>query len=648
MEISKYRTLGKHWGKVFLALTAVSILVAIHQLFYIYEFTGILLLLNSYLYVVLGTLLSLLFIMTPATKSAPRQRVPWYDIVLFGLTLATSTYFAGNGLNIIQRAWEFTAPLEPTVASVLLWLLVLEGGRRAGGLGLFIFTLVASLYPLYAGRMPALFSGYSLSFVETARYHSMSIESIIGIPMRVLGTIFFGFIVMGVTLAFTGAGQFFINLALALCGGFRGGPAKVAVIASGLFGTMSGSAVSNVMATGGVTIPAMKQSGYPAHHAGAVVTCASVGGVLMPPVMGAVAFVMASVLSVPYWHVALAAAVPSVLYYFGLFMHADAYAARLGMKGMSREELPSFLRTLKEGWFYFGALIILVWLLIYLRQEGQAPFYATLLLLIIANLKRATRMNWSKVTGLVQSAGRTLAELTGILAAVGLIIGALTVTGMAITFSGDLVHIAGENTYVLLVMGAITSLILGLGLTVTACYLFLAITLAPAVVAQGLNTLAVHMFVLYWGVLSDITPPVCMSAFASASIARANPMRTGFEAMRLGGILYFLPFYFVLNPSLVLQGATVSSFLIAFGTAIVGIVLIAGGLQGYLLGVGRLAGGMVGWLTRVPLIIGGIAIGWPGMLSTVVGLVLATPVILGYLIVSWRGRRAAPTTRTSR
>ena len=640
----KYRNLSKWWSRLFLGLTAAGILVTVYQLFYIYEFTGVVFIQNTYLYLLLGVFLSLIFIMTPATKGAAKDHVPWYDIALFLITMGVSGYLAWNGLNIIERAWEFSAPPVPTVMAAIFWLVVLEAGRRAGGLALFIFTLVASLYPLFAGLMPGLFSGYSLSFVETARYHSMSIESIIGIPIRVLGTLFLGFIVMGVALTLTGAGQFFINLALALCGRFRGGPAKVAVIGCGLFGTMSGSAVSNVMATGGVTIPAMKQGGYPADHAAAVVTCASVGGVLMPPVMGAVAFVMASVLSIPYWQIALAAAIPSVLYYFGLFMHADAYAARAGMKGMPKTELPPMLRTLKTGWFYFAALIVLVWLLVYLRQEGQAPFYATGMLLIIANINKATRMTWSKITGFIQATGRTLADLTGILAAVGLIIGALTVTGMAITFSSDLVHIAGSNTYILLVMGAITSLILGLGLTVTACYLFLAITLAPAVVNQGLNTLAVHMFVLYWGVLSDITPPVCMSAFAAASIARANPMRTGFQAMRLGGILYFIPFYFVLNPVLVLQGATAVSFLEAFGTALIGITLIVAGLQGYLMGVGRLGDGVVGWLTRVPLIAGGILIGWPGMPSTIAGLVLSVPVIVVYLVVNRRAKRLASTS----
>jgi TRAP-type uncharacterized transport system fused permease subunit len=293
---------------------------------------------------------------------------------------------------------------------------------------------------------------------------------------------------------------------------------------------------------------------------------------------------------------------------------------------------------------------IRIYLLVHLRREGQAPFYATIMLFIIAGFKKETRLTWSKAINYLQNTGRTIAELTGILSSVGVLLGSLMVTGMGVTFSSDLVHIAGENVYLLLVMGAVTSLILGLGLTVTACYLFLAITMAPALINQGFNLMAVHMFILYWGVLSDITPPVCMAAFAAASIAGAPQMRTGWEAMRLGGILYFIPFFFVpfffvLNPVLVLQGQgiTVLGFLEAFITALVGITLIVAGLQGYLLFIGRLGKGVVGWLTRIPLIASGILIGWPDRTLTLVGLVISVPIIIGYLVINRRAGRLKQT-----
>jgi len=526
------------------------------------------------------------------------------------------------------------------IMASILWLLVLEGARRAAGNALFVVVLIVSLYPLYAGHMPEIVTGFSLSFRETASYHAMGSDSIVGLPMRVVGNLFIGFLIMGAALVATGGGQFFINLSSAILGNFRGGPAKVAIVASGFFGSMSGSVVSNVVATGSFTIPAMKRVGFPPQYAAGIEACASTGGVLMPPIMGATAFLMASMLGIPYLQIAAAAAIPSILYYLGLFIQIDAYAARVGMKGLPRQEMPSLWRTLKEGWFYIVVLTVLIWLLLYLRQEALAPFYATALLLLLANFRKETRLYFPRFLDFMVSVGRILAEIVAILAGVGLIIGALSVTGMALTFSADLVEIAGGSLVMLLVMGALTSLILGTGMTVTACYIFLAITLAPALAAAGLNTLAVHLFLMYWGMISFITPPVAVGAYAAASIAQAKPMRTGFESMRLGAVIYVLPFFFVLNPVLVLQEATPVSFLIAFGTAVIGTILIAGGLQGYLIGIGSLRSDLVGWLTRLPLIIGGVLIGWPGVETTVIGAVLALVPAIGYLIVNRQVREA--------
>lgn len=633
---TQYRGLSGAWYILFLVFTVSGIFIAVNQIFNLQLFIGLVWIENAYLYILLAVFLSLCFIIFPASKGAPRERVPWYDAILFLLSLGLCSYFAVQGLTITLQAWEIMAPTVPTILSIILWAVILEAARRAGGMAMFVIVLIISFYPLYAGYMPETISGFNINFLEAARYHIMSRESILGIPMRVLGTLFFGFILMGATLVITGGGRFFINLANAILGNFRGGPAKVSIFASGLFGSMSGSVVSNVLATGSMTIPAMKRIGYPPQYAGGIEACASTGGVLMPPVMGATAFVMASMLGTSYIQICIAAAIPSILYYLGLFMQIDAYAARAGLKGLPREERPSLWKTLKDGWFYIAALAVLVWLLVYLRREALAPLYATGLLLLLANVRKDSRMNWSRIRDLIILAGRTLSMLTAQLAAVGLIIGALTVTGMAVTFSGDLVRLAGGNTILLLVMGALTCFILGMGMTVTAAYIFLALVLAPALTAGGLNTLAVHLFVMYWAMLSFITPPVAIGAYAGAAIAEADPMRTGFESMRLGAVIYFLPFFFVLNPALVLQGATVATFFMALSTAVVGILFIAAGLQGYLVGVGRLRDGPVGWLTRLPLIVGGILIGWPGMWTSIVGLLLSVPVAVGYLLVNRR------------
>jgi TRAP transporter 4TM/12TM fusion protein len=420
----------------------------------------------------------------------------------------------------------------------------------------------------------------------------------------------------------------------------------------------------------------MKKTGYPAEYAGGIEACASTGGVLMPPVMGATAFVMASFLDIPYISVAAAAVIPSILYFYGLFVQIDSYAARSGIKGLPTDTLPSVKQTLKEGWYYLLAFFLLIYLLVYLKREAHAPFYATAALLalsqfgklhhrepwfyilgggivaflgivlgslyfdqkyaiiaptaamagvlILSHMPRHIRISNQAIFDFIYDNGRLLAELVAILAGVGLIIGGLMVTGMAGTFSGDLVRLAGGHILPLLVMGAVTSFILGIGMTVTAAYIFLAIVLAPSLVELGMDPIAVHLFILYWGMVSFITPPVAIGAYAGASLAGASPMRTGFEAMRLGSVIYFLPFFFVLNPALILHGGWFE-VLFEFASAIIGVSILASGLQGYLVWIGPLREDVASLTTRGLLIIGGLLLAYPEMISNVVGLLLTIP-----------------------
>jgi TRAP transporter 4TM/12TM fusion protein len=448
----------------------------------------------------------------------------------------------------------------------------------------------------------------------------------------------------------TGAGKFFINLAFALCGTFRGGAAKVGIFASALLGMMSGSIVSNVLTAGTMTIPVMKRSGFRASYAGAIEACASTGAVLAPPVMGATAFVMAQFLNVSYAEVALAAIIPAALYYAGLFMQVDAYAARHGLKGISRAELPSVLTSLKEGWYYVSVIVVLVVMLLYFKRESHAPFYATALLLMLNQLfSKEHRWTFATVANFFEVNGRTFVELIGILAGCGLLIGAFSMTGVISSLANDLLTLAGKNAFMLLVMCALTSLILGLGLTTTACYIFLAILVAPALEKLGLNKMAVHMFIFYWGMLSSITPPVALASFAAAGIAGAPPMKTGWESMRVGSIIYFIPFFFVLNPTLVLQGD--SPYLEAFGlTALAGIgtLFICGGIQGYQVGVGDLRRlGPLEWPVRLMLIVGGFVLATPGggimplsqMQMTALAVAIVAPTLVtALLLMRARGR----------
>ncbi len=596
-EAGRFRRLPFGWRVVVVAATTVAILLSINQLFNLHLLVGYTMLDNAYLYLLLGLLVPQVYLTFPAYKGASLDRVPWYDALLFVALAGVCGYFFTCSREILSDGWEYAAPAQAMVLGFILWLLILEAVRRSGGWVIFTIILIFSLYPLYADKLPQVIGGATASLADTAAYHATSEESILGIPMRAFGELVFGFLLFGAALQYTGGGRFFIDLSFALLGHVRGGPAKVAIFASGLMGSMSGSVISNVLTTGSMSIPAMKRTGFSARYAGGVEACASTGAVLMPPIMGATAFVMASFLNIPYVDVAVAAILPSILYYLGLFVQIDSYAARTGLVGLPREELPKLGQVIKDGWYYIAVFATLVWMLIYLQREAIAPYYATALLLVINQVLPKQRLDGAGALKLIESIGQLLSELSATLAGIGLIVGGLFLTGMAGTLVNDLVFIAGGSPYLLLLTGAITSFILGMGMTVTAAYIFLAIILAPALVKTGLDPLAVHLFMLYWGMISFITPPVALGAYAAASIAKANPMATGFEAMRLGSIIYFIPFFFVLNPALILH-APLYNIVMVFGTAVLGTFLIAGALQGYVAGVGLLGTGPVGWLFR--------------------------------------------------
>ncbi len=334
---------------------------------------------NAYLYLLGALLVGTVFLFLPAHSGARMDAVPWYDALFYVLTVGVFCYFASNSHRILSEAWEFLAPTTAVWVAGLGWLLLLEATRRAGGTAVFVVVLIISLYPIYAGHMPGPIAGLPQPFNTTAAYHFTSSESVLGIPMRAFGELVIGFVMFGAVLQYTGAAQFFNNLSFALFGQVRGGPAKVSIFASGLMGSVSGSVVSNVLTTGVVTIPAMKRTGFSPAYAGGVEACASTGGVLMPPIMGATAFVMAAFLGIPYSTVVLAAIVPSLLFYFGLFVQIDGYAARRGLRGLPRAELPSIKATIADGWQYIFVFVLLVWMLLVLQQEAIAPFYATAL-----------------------------------------------------------------------------------------------------------------------------------------------------------------------------------------------------------------------------------------------------------------------------
>lgn len=655
-EVTRVRRLAGVWRLLLVLATAATVFLCINQQFTLRFFVGFTQLNTEYYYLLILLMLPFTFLIFPAHAKAPAGRIPWYDVLLFLSTIGSAAYLMLHVRRAAELGWEFGgAPFPVVIAGIVMWVVLMEALRRTGGWSLLLSVLPFTVYPLFAesGWLGPL-KGNQSTLEQATAYHVLSSESLLGIPIQAFAETVIGFLVFGTALMMTGAGKFFINLAFALCGTFRGGAAKVGIFASGLLGMMSGSVVSNVLTAGTMTIPTMKRTGFKPSYAGAIEACASTGAVLAPPVMGATAFVIAQFLNVSYVDVAVAAVIPAALYYLALFTQVDAYAARNGLRGLSRAELPSAWVTIKEGWYYILVVALLIVMLLHFKRESHAPFYATALLLILNQLfSKEKRWTPRTVVEFLEVNGRTFVELVGILAGCGLLIGAFSMTGVVSSLANDLLRLAGESAFLLLVMCAVTSLVLGLGLTTTACYIFLAILVAPALEKLGLNKMAVHMFIFYWGMLSAITPPVAIASFAAAGIAGAPAMRTGWESMWVGSIIYFLPFFFVLNPALVLQGP--SPYLEAIRLTVlvaVGTLFICGGIQGYQSGLGDLRkAGVLEWPLRVLLVVGGFVLATPGggivplseLEMVAIGLAILVPTFLLGLVLVRRGRTPQPT-----
>jgi TRAP transporter 4TM/12TM fusion protein len=659
-ETTRVRTLRGVWRWALIVATAITIGLCVNQQFGLRFFVGFTPLNTEYFYLLVLAMLPFTFLIFPGGNKAPLDRVPWYDAVLFVATAGAAIYLMMHIRKAAELGWEFGgAPQSVIWIGYVMWAVLMEALRRTGGWSLLLSIFPFTVYPLFSGsEWLGPLKGTQSTVEQASAYHMLSTESLLGIPLQAFAETVIGFLVFGTALMLTGAGKFFINLAFALCGTFRGGAAKVGIFASALLGMVGGSIVSNVLTAGTMTIPVMKKTGFRPSYAGAIEACASTGAVLAPPVMGATAFVMAQFLNVSYAEVAVAAIIPAALYYFGLFMQVDSYSARHRLDGIPREQLPKAIDAIRDGWYYLFVIVLLVVMLLYFKRESHAPFYATTLLIILDQWSKPGQWSRTNTVGLAGSVaafvvmlwldvphaplcamiilivlnevmsekrwgaslwlrfleinGKTFVELVGILAGCGLLIGAFSMTGVISSLANDLLMLAGGSAILLLVMCAITSLILGLGLTTTACYIFLAILVAPALEKMGLNKMAVHMFIFYWGMLSSITPPVAIASFAAAGIAGSPPMKTGWESMRVGSIIYFIPFFFVLNPAFVMQGPILETAYLTF-TALVGTVFICGGIQGFQMGVGDLRRtGMLEWPLRVSLVIGGFVLAAPG------------------------------------
>jgi TRAP transporter 4TM/12TM fusion protein len=634
------------WQWVTIVLSAIGLFLVVDHVFY-FGLLGKYELQSSYSYFLMAIFISTAFFIYPGKRGVTLKGRYFLNsnVLLFLITICLCTFFGLRAYEMQMKGWGAMAPMHMIVLSAIIWFIILEATRRAGGTAMFLVALLISLYPLIAEYMPGMLKGAGFSFESLIAYHIMSPDSALGIPIVVVGNILLGYLIFGITLVETGGGEFFFKISMALLGHARGGVAKVATLASAFFGSLSGSAISNVITTGTMTIPMMKKTGFPAYYAGAVEACASNGGTLMPPVMGAVAFVMASFLNVPYLTVALTAVVPSFLYYLGLLIQVDGYAAYNGLKGLPKSELPSIKKTLKEGWFYVFSIIILV-AFVFFRMETQAPFYTSLFLLLVANVRKKTRFNLKKIKKFLHGIAEVMTQLVPLLCAVGMIIGSLGMTGVAHAFPSEILHYAGGNIVLLLVLGGIVSFLLGMGMSAITVYVFLAIMLAPALVKAGLNEIAVHFFILYWGILSYITPPVCVAVYPAAAIAGARPMKTGWTAARLGSVKYFIPIFFVLNPALILQGP-LFEIIYSVSLASIGVFFIASSFEGYLLGFGgikmeRAADRLSRYLfllLRIGIFVVGFLLAMPESKTDIAGALIFIPLIIIMLHIKRRAQR---------
>jgi len=602
---------------------AMAILAVVLAFFHVFtSITGLLPSMQQ-AYFHLGLVLAMVFLFKPLLQTdsgvAKASRV-----VDFGLALASLLvcgYVVVNFFDIAARGSG-----DPSELTVMLGLvatvLLLEATRRMIGWALPILALVFIVYAFIGPYLPMEIAHRGFSIRKLSSSLFVSTSGIPGTPLQVSATYVAIFVIFAAFLEKSGAGKFFIDWSYASLGRLRGGPAKVAVVGSSLMGTINGSAVANTVATGTFTIPLMKRSGMKPEVAGAVEAASSSDGQIMPPVMGAAAFIMVEMLGVPYAKIMEAAIFPAILYYLSLFLMIDFYVARQGLTGVPKHLLPDASQIFRQGWYLTLPLLMLIALLVFVGYTPiRSAFYALLATIVVSWVSREYRMGPKRVLEALQAGGRGMLEVAVACATAGIIIAVLVVSGLALRISSLLIDLSGGSLMLLMVLTMIVSLIMGMGLPTSAVYIVLATLVVPAMTELGVNPLAAHFFVLYFGVMANVTPPVALAAYAGAAIAKANANRTGVVAFRLALAGFILPFCWAYNPALVLQGSW-TEIVPAVLTAVVGIVALAGAVQGYLFKQGATG------LQRLLLAAGAILVILPDLATDAIGITLIGLAIL--------------------
>lgn len=529
-----------------------------------------------------GAVVVFALLSVPASRKKGLTAIRPYEWALMAATVVGCGYVALYSPEFVLK-WGDATPVQVAIAACF-GLALMAAVRRTAGLAPVVLAVLAFVYFMYSDYFPGFLMSTGFSIPRAVGWMYLSGEGIWGPVLGVVCTTVPGFILFGAVLTATGASEFFGDLALACMGGMRGGPAKTAVLSSMLFGSLSGSVAANVATTGQITIPMMMRNGFSAHLAGAVESVASTGGMFTPPVMGATAFLIAEFLSLPYWAVCVAAFLPAVLFYLILLFQVDIEAVRAGSWGLPRDQLPSLRRVLKGGWQYLLPFGVLMFFLGVLGYSAETSILYTLLALVICtSLRKDSRLNWRRVRLILEDTARGMATIIPICAIIGVVVASLTVTGAGANLSAELANLASSSTALLLLMAALASFVLGMGMPALPCYLLTVTLLAPGLIEGGVHPLAAHMFLFYYGCLSFITPPVAIAAFVASGISGGDPIRTGVTSMRLGLAGYLVPWAFVAAPALLWIGP-LWHILLSFLFAASGLVAMSVGVSGYFRG----------------------------------------------------------------
>lgn len=564
----------------------------------------------------LGFALALIFLLFPARKKdrGRKHKVAWYDIILAILGVAVGAYWPLFIDEIVMRAGRLTE--VDFYIGLLAVLLVLEATRRAVGLPITIIAVVFLLYGIFGPYMPSFLAHRGLNLDRLVQTMFYTTEGILGTPLGVSSTYIFLFLLFGSFLVKTGVGQYFNDLAVSIAGKRIGGPAKVAIFSSALQGTISGSSVANVVTSGSFTIPMMKKLGYKKEFAGAVEATASTGGQIMPPVMGAAAFLMVEFIGggITYWEIAKAAAIPALLYFTGVWMMTHFEAKRLGLRGLKDEEMPNRKEVLKKIYLLLPILAVIV-LLMSGMSVIRAALWSIVITILVSAIRKDTRISIKDFIDALVDGARTALGVAAATAAAGIIVGVVVKTGLGLKMANGLLDLAGGLLIPTLMLTMVAAIILGMGSPTTANYVITSTIAAPAIILLGVPDLSAHLFVFYFGIIADITPPVALAAFAAAGVSGGDPIKTGVTATKLAIGAFIIPYMFVLSPELLMIDTTWYYLIWVVFTALAGMMAIGAGVIGHWLR-------KLNWMERVLGIIGGLLLIYPEGISDIVGLVI--------------------------